>query len=137
VLKRAALDADAVYFGSRDGHCYCLDRKTGKQRWKAAMGSPVIASPVLVRSGQGGKTLSVFVIGSEGRVACLEPQTGKADWVFSELEKAAPLLISTPAVAVTASAKGAERRFYFGACFDGLATPALYSLQDFLPAPLE
>jgi len=135
VLHGLALDDDALYFGSRDGHCYCVDRKTGKERWKAALGSPVIAAPVLARSPRDGSTQGVFAVGSEGLVVCLDPRTGNADWRFTELEKSSPLLISTPAVRVTDVGKGFERRLYFGACFDGLATAAVYFLQDFQSAP--
>jgi outer membrane protein assembly factor BamB len=135
VLHGLAVDADNIYFGCRDGHCYAVDRKTGKERWKVALGSAVIAAPVLARSPKDGSTQGVFCIGSEGQIVCLDPQTGKADWRYTELEKAAPLMVSTPAVVVDETDKGCERRLYFGACFDGLATAALCRLQDFQPRP--
>jgi outer membrane protein assembly factor BamB len=133
VLKQPAVDKEAVYFGCRDGHCYCLERGTGKLRWKADMGSAVIASPVLALDRKG-LAVSVFVVGSEGKIACLDPRTGKADWTFADLEKSAPLLVATPVLLVTETAKGQERRLVLGASFNGLATPGVYCVQDFLPA---
>jgi outer membrane protein assembly factor BamB len=132
VLERAAVDSVAVYFGSRDGHCYCVDRKTGALRWKADLGSAVIATPALALDR--GQAVSVFAVGSEGRIACLDAATGKAEWTFTDLEKSAPLLVSSPALSITTVGNGVERRLYFGACFNGLATPALCCLQDFQPA---
>src|SRR5207253_1225099 len=94
VLKRAAVDGECVYFGCRDGHAYCLERKNGQLRWKLSLGSPIVASPA-VAPGH-----SVFFIASEGRIVCVDPQTGKADWTFTELEKFAPLLVSSPTLVV-------------------------------------
>jgi outer membrane protein assembly factor BamB len=134
VLKRPAVDNGAVYFGSRDGHCYCVNRKDGSIRWRADLGSPVVATPALHSANATGAAVSVFAIASEGRVACLDPATGKPDWTFSDLEKSSPLLISSPLVVSSAVANGVERRLYFGGCFNGLATPALCCLQDLQPA---
>jgi outer membrane protein assembly factor BamB len=133
VLKRAAVDSVAVYFGSRDGNCYSVYRKTGQLRWKAALGSAVVATPALDLTKANGPAASVFAIGSEGRILCLDADTGKADWSFTDLEKSAPLLISSPTLIVATVKEGVERRLYFGGCFNGLATPALCCLQDFQP----
>jgi outer membrane protein assembly factor BamB len=130
VLKRVAVDDDALYFGSRDGYCYCVVRKTGKLHWRSALGSAVVATPVLARAPMDGRTLGVFVLASEGRVAFLDPRTGKADWTFPDLEKSGALLVSTPVVVTTPMKDGVQRRLYFGACLNGLSTPALYALQD-------
>jgi outer membrane protein assembly factor BamB len=133
VLKRPAVDSVAVYFGSRDGNCYSVYRKTGQLRWKASLGSAVVATPALALTKADGPAASVFAIGSEGRILCLDADTGKADWSFTDLEKSAPLLISSPTVILATVKEGVERRLYFGSCFNGLATPALCCLQDFQP----
>jgi outer membrane protein assembly factor BamB len=131
VLHGVAVDRDAVYFGSRDGNCYALERKTGKQRWKSPLGSPVVATPVPVALPGGNRTVSVFAVGSAGRIACLDAATGKAEWSFDELEKTETLLAATPVVVTTAVKGGLERKLYLGASLNGLSTPALYYLQDF------
>jgi outer membrane protein assembly factor BamB len=133
VLKRPVVDSVAVYFGSRDGNCYSVYRKTGQLRWKAPLGSAAVATPALALTKANGPAANVFAIGSEGRILCLDAETGKVDWSFTDLEKSAPLLVSSPTVIVRAVKEGVERRLYFGACFNGLATPALCCLQDFQP----
>src|SRR5262249_48965315 len=48
VMARSAVDREHVYFGARDGFCYCLTRRGGKERWKKDLGSPVVTAPALV-----------------------------------------------------------------------------------------
>lgn len=108
----SALVADgAVYFADTGGWMYCLDARTGKERWKVdsraksfpgahfnnlLMASPVLAGGKVVFAGgtleqlfAGTKTYP----GSTGRgfVVALEPRTGKLVWKFDVGPKPAKL----------------------------------------------
>jgi outer membrane protein assembly factor BamB len=134
VLNRSALDRHHVYFGCRDGHCYCVDRQDGHVRWKQSAGSPVVAAVVLARPATLSALSSVYVVGSEGRVLCLDPDNGHIDWAFDVRAESgkAPQLFSTPAVAFTRDGNVERRRLYFGAGLTGLtgAGAALYCYED-------
>jgi outer membrane protein assembly factor BamB len=137
ILGEAAVDEELVYFGCRDGHCYCVRRDTGKLVWKKDLGSPVIASPVLAPSLETGTTTSVFVAASRGKVCCLDPATGDIQWTY-HLDNS-PYLVATPQVVVGQTVGGERRHIYFAATLDvagfhDLATgqPVLYRLNDFM-----
>lgn len=122
VLDRPAVDRHHVYFGARDHHCYCLDRRDGRELWKYDLGSPVVTAPALARCTGGAAVTSVFVLGGGGRVCCLDPETGAPDWTFDVggETKGKPKLYSSPAVTVTREPGGERRRLYFGA---GIESP--------------
>jgi outer membrane protein assembly factor BamB len=131
VLKRVAVDRHSVYFGSRDGHCYCVDRTTGKLRWKTDLNSAVVASPVLASWSGCDVTTSVYAIGIDGSVCCLDPFTGEEVWTFKAEAKSAPHhWMSSPRVLVSRTPTGDRRQLYFGAASNGLSVPALYCLED-------
>jgi outer membrane protein assembly factor BamB len=134
VLNRPAVDRHRVYFGCRDGHCYCVDRQDGRVRWKQNAGSPVVAAVVLARPATASALSSVYAVGSEGRVLCLDPDDGRIDWTFDVRAESgkAPQLFSTPAVAFTHDGNVERRRLYFGAGLTGLtsASAALYCYED-------
>src|SRR5262249_4286427 len=113
VLKAAVADRKHVYFGSRDGHCYCLRRTDGKLVWKKQLDSAVVASPALARCPRCQDALRLYVMGSAGRVSCLDPATGSAYWTFN-LGKSTHLS-STPFQAVERTPQGERRCLYFGA----------------------
>jgi outer membrane protein assembly factor BamB len=134
VHVRVAVDAENVYFASRDQHCYCVDRKEGKLCWKRDLGSPVVASPALVE-GVGGK--SVYVAASAGQVYRLDASSGDIEWTF-DVEKDAGMdaaLFSSPAVIVTQGLLGERRRVYFGAGLNGFKVGVLYCIEDLLKRP--
>lgn len=133
VLARPVLDGGRVYFGSRDGYCYCVDRQTGALRWKKSLGSAVVAVPALDSCGHCGKTSAVFALGCGGHVCCLDPHTGKVQWRFTTLEQSAPLLASSPAVVTAHTPQGDRRQIYFGATLNNFSIPALYCLEDLAP----
>jgi outer membrane protein assembly factor BamB len=128
VLKKPLVDRDHVCFGSRDGHCYCLERQTGKLRWKNDLQSPIVASPALFRCPHCG-TQRLYVLGSKGRVRCFDPDTGLVHWTNDLGE--ATFLSSSPRVAVSRTGNGEHRRLYFGAGLDKLSgMPGVYCLED-------
>jgi outer membrane protein assembly factor BamB len=131
VLTHVAADAERVYFGSRDGNCYALERKEGKLVWKVGLGSPVVASPALV-AGEGGAAL--YALGSAGRVCRLEAATGQVEWRFDVAKDAkqdadAVQLFSSPCVVT----EGEGRRVYFGSGLDNCARGILYCIEDRTP----
>jgi outer membrane protein assembly factor BamB len=138
VLDRPAVDRRRVYFGARDGHCYCVDRRDGTLRWKQHLGSPVVTAPLLAPSLDGGIS-SVYAIGSEGRVCCLDPDTGKVEWTYDVARETQtkPELFSSPAVVVNRDAGGERRLLYFGAGLKNLVSTAavLYCFEDHYEEP--
>jgi outer membrane protein assembly factor BamB len=129
VLTRIVGDAQSVYFGSRDGFCYSVDRRSGQLRWKHGLGSPVVASPALAEGGTGTK---LYVVASDGRVCRLDTATGEAEWTFevgADSGQAATVL-STPAVIAGPAIDGERHRIYFGGGLDGFAHGLLYCLED-------
>jgi outer membrane protein assembly factor BamB len=127
VLGRVAVDAGLVYFGSRDGNCYAADRKEGTIRWKTDMSGPVVASPAL--AGTGGGPAALYAAGSDGRVARLDPATGKVAWTL-ELADANQDAVILSSPAVTTSGKGERRRIYFGCGLNTFRRGVLYCLED-------
>jgi outer membrane protein assembly factor BamB len=134
VHVRVAVDAENVYFASRDQHCYCVDRKEGKLRWKQDLGSPVVASPALVE-GSGGASL--YVAATAGQLYRLDVAGGVIEWTF-DVEKDTGMdaqLFSSPGVVVTQEAKGERRRVYFGSGLNGFKNGVLYCVEDLLKRP--
>lgn len=135
VLVRPAVDDHAVYFGSRDRHLYCVDRRDGRINWKQDLGSPVLASPRLAHCSCCPATSSVYAIGSTGQVCCLDPTTGRVLWKFDVArtsgEKAE--LVSTPAVIVGRDGDRDRRRLIFGAGLTNsldVSSARVYCLED-------
>ena len=133
-MAEPAVYSGAVYFTSRDQHCYCLDVQEGKRRWKVDLESPILAAPMLVETGAG---MRLYVVTSTGEVYRLEPATGKVCWRMdvSEDTRQTPLLCSAPAVGTTPDGK--RRQLYFGCGFRDMKSEALnmkggigYCLED-------
>jgi outer membrane protein assembly factor BamB len=95
IIQRVAVDERQVYAGCRDGNCCAIDRATGQIAWKANLGSAVVASPALARSSPTARTTSVFAAGSGGKIACLDPDTGRESWSFIRPDSQ---FLATPAV---------------------------------------
>ncbi|GIW78935.1 MAG: hypothetical protein KatS3mg105_0742 [Gemmatales bacterium] len=126
-MGEPAVDNDYLYCGSRDNKVYALDRRTGKIIWQKDMGSQVLAGLRLVPicpdwqavlddsiPGISAPTRSLFAVATGGRLACLDPQSGKIAWEY-ELGKDTGMqreLISRPAVIVRRD-QNAERRRIF------------------------
>jgi outer membrane protein assembly factor BamB len=99
----SALVADgAVYFADTGGWLYCLDAKTGKERWKVdtrakefpgahwnnlSMASPILADGKVIFAGG---TLEQLIAGTKdypgstgrGFIVALAPRTGKIKWKY-------------------------------------------------------
>jgi outer membrane protein assembly factor BamB len=134
IIEAPAVDAHRVYFGSRDWNVYCLDRQNGKEVWKYFMQAPVIATPVLDSDPVYGRTLSVFVITSQGKVCCMNPRSGDIVWTFMPNEPA--YASAAPRLVVTPTADGYRRQLYFGCGLGGGTAdyganrPIFYCLED-------
>ena len=111
------VDAFSVYAGCRDGNVYAIDRKTGKLRWRAGIGSAVASAPAV--ASVGGFPIAVYAVSREGRVFCLHPQTGAVLWWRGTLPgfgwrgddfdvMCSPLVVTTP------TATGSKRTIYIG-----------------------
>jgi outer membrane protein assembly factor BamB len=134
ILAQPAVDDDHVYCGCRDGNCYCLARADGRVLWKTSLGSPVISAPVPAPSLETGASASLYVAGSRGRVCCLDPATGVAQWTYS-LEQQNAFIAATPGVTVSHTIGGERRHIYVAATLGALTDgrPVLYRLNDFMP----
>jgi outer membrane protein assembly factor BamB len=133
-------DAFSVYVGCRDGCIYALDRRNGKLRWKADIGTgqPVMSAPTVAASG--GFPVAVYAVSSVGLVVCLHPQTGAIVW-----QKPLPGfrwdgtptggVMCAPVVATTTTPTGSKRTVYVGAMTVDPANPvnkrvAVFKFED-------
>jgi len=134
VHGKPAIDRLHVYFGSRDGFCYCISKESGEVIWKQSLGSPIVSSVVLARCAHCGSCSGLYVAASGGKIACLGVNTGQVNWTFDvsrDSQKQAQIL-STPALVMEHDESGG-RCLYFGT---GLSNPpfgmaaVLYWIQD-------
>jgi outer membrane protein assembly factor BamB len=134
VHGKPAVDHHRIYFGSRDGFCYCLDKQSGELIWKQSMGSPVVSSVVLARCPHCGNCTGLYAAGSNGKMVCLGANTGQVNWTLdlSRRSQTRAQLFSTPALVMEADDNGQHSLIYVGAGLTGpLNTAAvLYCLQD-------
>ena len=136
LLIRVAVDRTCVYFASRDQNCYCLDHADGRVLWKKDLGSPVTASPVLVRCPECGCSEALYVVAGEGQVYRLDPATGAEAWKLDlGRGQKAPEFYSSPTVVETRDADGDHRRLYFGAGFNFFQRGGLYCVEDVTERP--
>ena len=93
VFGAAAVDSNRVYFGSRNGFLYAVDRIDGRVIWKENLGSAIVTTPAL-RDGK------LYVVASGGGVACLNAADGRRLWTFDVAAHAqsAVQLLSSPLV---------------------------------------
>ncbi|CAN5451451.1 hypothetical protein BH23VER1_BH23VER1_04010 [soil metagenome] len=61
LLSSPTIAGDKVFFGSADGHLYCLDLKTGDQLWAYNLGISVLSTPLVTGN-------SVYVAAYDGRL---------------------------------------------------------------------
>src|SRR5262249_5689621 len=98
LLAQPVVKGGYVYFGARDKHLYCLERREGKLAWRYDVGSPIVAAPLLAR----GNGSSVFAVAGDGqtqaKLVCLGLHTGQLHWSMDLAALAqAPLeLFSSP-----------------------------------------
>jgi outer membrane protein assembly factor BamB len=131
VLERPAVDEQHVYFGSRDHHCYALGKSKGDVVWKTTMESPVIAGVVLARSEN--KTKGVYVVGSEGKIACLHPANGQE--LRSFRLQGQVHLSCTPRLVTQRFPEGERHHLFLGAGMGDIVTgkAVLFCLEDRAP----
>lgn len=125
IFGRPAVDGDHVYFGARDGRCYCIDRHNGRCRWQTDLGSPIVTRPALAEG-------RLIVAPSGGRIACLDAASGQTMWTFdlAKHTQTRPQLLSSPLLVPEHDAKG--RLVYIGSELkNGVRSAAvLYCLRD-------
>ena len=74
----------ALFVGSPlDGSVSAYDTETGRMKWKFHTEGPVRFAPVAWKK-------RLFVASDDGRVYCLNADTGKADWVFRAVPEDRP-----------------------------------------------
>lgn len=72
IAGRPSIEAGVVYAGSHSGVVAAIDARTGQRLWAQLFGTrmgPVLAGDV------------VFIVGTDGQVACLEKLDGRVVWV--------------------------------------------------------
>jgi outer membrane protein assembly factor BamB len=126
VFGRPAVDSERVYFGARDGRCYCIDRRDGRILWQADLGSPLVTRPA---QNEG----RLIVAASGGQITCLDAGSGQAVWTFDLAghTQTRPRLLSSPLIVPDEEEKG-RRLLYFGSELNnGVRSAALlYCLRD-------
>jgi outer membrane protein assembly factor BamB len=132
-------DAFSVYATSRDGAVHCLDRRTGKLRWKTGIGATVTAGPAVATAG--GMPVAVYAISTEGLMVCLNPQTGRPAWsrdLREHTKKLVEEVYTTPAVVTEPTPTGSRRVIYTGAMVknpnNGAKAAAVFRFEDELGA---
>ncbi len=120
VLCSAVVTKDSVYFGDMAAWFYCLDRATGKERWKINsrakdfpgthplnwfVASPIIADGKLIVAGGCLEQIAGIFPGyksstGRGYVMALEPATGKILWKYDVGAKPEPF---DPPITITDS----------------------------------
>jgi outer membrane protein assembly factor BamB len=132
-----AADAFSVYATSRDGAVHCLDRKTGRLRWKTGIGATITAGPAVATTG--GFPVAAYAISTEGLMTCLNPQTGKVAWardLREETRKLVSEVYTTPEIVVESTPKGSRRVIYTGAMLENVnnraRTAAVFRFEDVL-----
>jgi outer membrane protein assembly factor BamB len=130
-----AADGFSVYATSRDGAVHCLDRKTGKLRWKTGIGATITAGPAVATAG--GMPVAVYAVSSEGMAVCLNPQTGKVVWgrdLREHTQKLVKEVYATPVVVTEPTPTGSRRVVYTGALVEnrnnGAKTAAVFRFED-------
>ena len=127
VVRKLVVDGQSVYFGCRDGFCYCLDRRTGKRRWRQDLGSPIVATPALFHCPHCG-TARLYVPGTGGKVRAFDPATGFLLWTYDA--GGLTFLASPPAVEVVRTSRGERRRIFLGAGVADMSVPAVFCLEE-------
>jgi outer membrane protein assembly factor BamB len=64
-----------VYVGGPDGVVYALDRRTGAERWKTALGASTWTAPAVAEH-------VIYVAANDGRLYALDRRTGTRRWQF-------------------------------------------------------
>ena len=130
-----AADAFSVYAASRDGAVHCLDRKTGKLRWKTGIGATFTSGPAVAAAG--GMPVAVYAISTEGTMVCLNPQNGKVCWVRDLREHTKRLVeeaYTTPTIVTEPTATGSRRAIFTGAMLknpnNGAKSAAVFRFED-------
>jgi outer membrane protein assembly factor BamB len=134
VLDKPLVDERHVYVGSRDAQFYCLDRADGRVVWKRDMGSPVVSGAKLARCGCCGGVSAIYAAASDGRLCCLDPDTGNPFWTFELARHTGlkPQLYATPAV-ITLSGEGERRQIILAAGLTdakSVSSARVFSLED-------
>lgn len=137
LLCKPAVDRYQTYVGSRDGRVYALDRHTGDQIWSRDLGSPVLASPVVVTDPKTSVGEMVYVQNQSGTFTALSPLNGQPFWeldfrVLTQMPYAGTF--TTPTVIREEIEGKKSRRLFVGLGF-GLSAAAsptarLYCLRD-------
>lgn len=75
VQSSPALQNGLLYFGSNDGHFYCLDAATGTLKWKFKATDGISSSPALANG-------MVYFQANDNHFYALDAQTGRKRWNF-------------------------------------------------------
>jgi glucose dehydrogenase len=129
IYSSALVTGDSVYFGDTNGVAYCLDKETGKERWKVntkagdfpcaheanlLMGSPIKAGKLIIFAGGAYEHAKAEEKGyrcckGRGFVLAFDPKDGRLVWKY--LVGPMPEEFNPPLKMQTA---WGERIFYYG-----------------------
>ncbi|WP_020474102.1 outer membrane protein assembly factor BamB family protein [Zavarzinella formosa] len=137
LVCQPALDRYQVYVGSRDGKLYALDRRTGEEIWSRDLGSPVLASPVVVADPKTKVAEVIYAQNHEGLLMAVSPLNGQPFWSLdfrSLTQQPYADTVTIPAVLREENDGKRSRRLFVGLGY-GLSASAsptarLYCLRD-------
>jgi outer membrane protein assembly factor BamB len=135
VMGRVVVDRWRVYFGCRDEHLYCLDRRNGELFWRRDLDGPVMNVPAVQLDPESEVALTpLYVVTLDGELYCLGPASGKVYWTVDLTKQANSDMevISSPALEVRRGADGSEtRRLYVAVTLSSTGrTAELYCFED-------
>ncbi len=144
IFSSALVTKDAVYFGDISGVAYCLDRRTGKEKWtldsqnedfpgahpfNVIMASPIEADGNIIFAGGAFEHMAPLKPGYQcctgrGFVMALNPQTGKITWKYDVGPE--PMEFDPP---ITMQTAFGERVFHFGPSTSSVWSTPSYDKQ--------
>jgi outer membrane protein assembly factor BamB len=68
LLSSPMIAGDKVFFGSADGHVYCLDLVSGKELWSFLIGASVMSTPLVTGN-------ALYVAAYDGRLYAFTQST--------------------------------------------------------------
>lgn len=91
VLTAPVISGESIVVGSRNGSLAALGAVDGRPRWTVPFGAPVVATPVVDHH-------RVYAAADDGRLRCLDLDSGEVLWIYETADPAASLMRAAPRI---------------------------------------